>query len=62
MLAAYRADLWGACAVGGSGRSCSCCQRGFQAAGVVALAVEAGGLVKAARKWFRLQIVRVLMT
>jgi len=44
------------------GHGAICCQRGFQAAGVVALAVEAGGLVKAARKWFRLQIVRVLMT
>jgi Na+-translocating ferredoxin:NAD+ oxidoreductase RNF subunit RnfB len=27
------------------------CQRGFQAADVVAVAVEAGGLVKAAREW-----------
>ncbi len=31
-------------------------QRGFQAAGVVAVAVEAGGLVKAARELLRLQV------
>jgi len=28
---------------------------------VVAVAIKAGGLVKAARDWFRLQLVRVLM-
>ena len=43
------------------GHGAICCQRGFQAAGVVAVAVEAGGLVKAAWEWFRLQLVRVLM-
>jgi hypothetical protein len=29
--------------------------------GVVAVASEAGGFVKAAREWFRLQVVRALM-
>jgi hypothetical protein len=32
------------------GHGVICCQRGFQAAGVVALASEAGGFVKAARE------------
>jgi hypothetical protein len=32
------------------GHGAICCQRGFQAAGVVAVAVEAGGLVKSARE------------
>jgi hypothetical protein len=32
------------------GHGAICCQRGFQAAGVVSVAVEAGGLVKSARE------------
>ena len=43
------------------GHGAICCQRGFQAAGVVAVAVEAGGLVKAARELLWLQVVWVLM-
>jgi hypothetical protein len=34
----------------GKNLTTACCQRGFQAAAVVAVAVEAGGLVKAARE------------
>jgi hypothetical protein len=37
-----------------------CSQRGFQAAGVLALAVEAGGLVKATRESYLLKVVRML--
>lgn len=39
---------------------CSC-QRGFQAADLVVVAIKAGGLVIVARELLRLQLVRVLM-
>ncbi|QNG27914.1 hypothetical protein [Synechococcus sp. HK01-R] len=39
------------------GHGAICCQRGFQAAGVVAVASEAGGLVKAARELRQLPFV-----
>ena len=37
-------------------RDAFCCQRVFRAAVAVAAAIEAGGLVKAAREWLRLQL------